>query len=65
MPTGKAVRMGRRARRRPADFEMGRSEADGGETNETLVQPVPQALAPEEQPPDAEPTYPRDTPPFG
>ncbi len=49
----------------PADFEMGRSEADGGETNETLVQPVPQALAPEEQPPDAEPTYPRDTPPFG
>ena len=49
----------------PADFEMGRSEADGGETDETLVQPVPQGFAPEEQPPDAEPTYPRDTPPFG
>src|SRR5213595_2334048 len=49
----------------PADFEMGRSEADGRETNETLAQPVPQALPSDEQPPDAEPTYSRDTPPFG
>jgi hypothetical protein len=49
----------------PADFEMGRSEPDGGETNETLAQPVPQALVPEEQPPEAEPAYPRETPPFG
>jgi len=49
----------------PADFEMGRSEADGGETNETLVQPVPQGLPSDEQPRDAEPTYSRDTPPFG
>jgi hypothetical protein len=48
----------------PADFE-GRSEADGGETDETLGQSVPQAFAPEEQPPDAERTYSRDTPPFG
>src|SRR5436190_19470962 len=35
----------------PADFEMGRSEVDGGETSETLVQPVPQALPSDEQPP--------------
>jgi len=49
----------------PADFEMGRSEADGRETNETLVQPVPQALTPEDQASDAEPGYPRETPPFG
>jgi len=49
----------------PADFEMGRSEADGGETDETLVQPVPQAPPSDEQPRDAEPTYSRDTPPFG
>ena len=49
----------------PADFEMGRSEVDGGETNETLVQPVPQPPPPDEQPHDAEPAYPRETPPFG
>jgi hypothetical protein len=49
----------------PADFEMGRSEVDGGETSETLVQPVPQAPPPDEQPRDAEPAYPRETPPFG
>jgi len=51
----------------PADFEMGRSEADGGEANETSVQPVPapQGFGPEEQPPEAEQPYPRDPPPFG
>jgi uncharacterized protein DUF4167 len=49
----------------PADFEMGSSEADGGEANETLVQPVPRASPSDEQPRDAEPTYSRDTPPFG
>jgi len=49
----------------PADFEMSRSEADGGETNETLLQPVPQAPPSDEQPRDAEPAYPRDPPPFG
>ena len=48
----------------PADFEMGRSEADDGETNETLIQPVPQGPPSDEQPRDAEPAYPRDTPPF-
>ena len=45
----------------PADFES-RSEADGGETNETLIQQGPPS---DEQPRDAEPTYSRDTPPFG
>jgi len=48
----------------PADFEMGRSEADGQETDETLAQPVPQPLPPDEQPPDPEPIYPRDPQPF-
>jgi hypothetical protein len=49
----------------PADFEMGGSEPDGSESSETVLHPVPQALTPDEQPPDAEPIYSRDTPPFG
>jgi Domain of unknown function (DUF4167) len=48
----------------PADFEIGRSEADDREANEPVPQPAPQALIPEEPPPEAEPTYPSDPQPF-
>jgi len=51
----------------PADIEMSGSEpeAEHRETNEAFVQPLPPSPVSEEQPPTAEPSYPRDTPPFG
>jgi hypothetical protein len=48
----------------PADFEMGATEPEGRETNETLVQPSPPVPIGEEPAPDTEPFYSRDTPPF-
>ena len=51
----------------PADLEMSGSEpeAERRETNEAFVQPLPPSPVSEEQPPTAEPSHPRDTPPFG
>jgi hypothetical protein len=48
----------------PADFEMGGTEPEGRETNEALVQPPAQAPTGEDPPPEADPFYTRDTPPF-